>query len=224
MLNRLLRRWTLPALALLFTFQALPVHAAWSLEPVKWRRQNNATGYNGGVYGIPLTVPFDTATVTAAASRVDTTAEWNMLDTEPSSLGATIGGSTADSTQLGAFIVCGDSTVASSFTWGATTCQFQVNYGTQSTGWTSVGSTISPLATTTQKAIIFPIWQLPVATAHLGSTAFNATYNIFAPRCRAIITWGASAAVPTARAYVRKWIGTGYIQHPKSDQTITNQP
>src|SRR5690349_3642218 len=137
MLNRLLRRWLLPALGLMFLVSALPAHAAWTYEPVKWRRQNNATGYNGGVYGIPPTIPFDTTFVSAAASRVDTTAEWNMLDTEPQSP-TTIGGTAADSSQVAAVVVCGDSTVASTFAWAATTVTIQVNYGVNGAGWTTV--------------------------------------------------------------------------------------
>ena len=218
-------RWLAPALlALAFVVGLVgSASAAWNYESVKWRRQNNATGYNGGVYGIPPNGVglLDTTYVSAAAARVDTTNAWNMLEAEPSPTGTiSIGGATADSSQVGAVIVSGDSSVASTFAWGATTMQLQVNYGSNSTGWTSVGGTISPLATTTQKAIVFPIWNLPVATAHLGSTTFNASYNVFAPAVRAIITWGTAAAVPSARVYVRKWLGTGVINAPREQQQV----
>jgi hypothetical protein len=204
-------RWLIPALAALsITLGALPAKAAWTYEPVKWRRQNNATGYNGGVYGIPTTVPFDTTYASAAAARVDTTAEWNMLDAEPP---AAVSGSatTADSTQVAAVVVAGDSTVASTFAWAATTVTVQVNYGQSNTGWTTVGAAISPLGTTTQKAILAPLFTTPVGTAHIGSTTFNAAFNIFAPRCRALVTWGTAAAVPMARVYVRKWVAAGSV-------------
>ena len=198
-----------------------PALAAWNYESVMWQRSNNATGTKGGVYGIPPRVPFDTLYVTGAAARIDTTAAWNMLDSEPSPTGTiSIGGATADSSQVGAFIIAADSSVASTLAWAATTVQFQVNYGLNASGWTSVGSTISPLGTTTQKALIFPMWNLPVATAHLGSTSFNATYNIFAPQVRAIVTWGAAAAAPQSRAFVRKWLGTGVVQVPNSARQV----
>ncbi len=216
MLNRTLTRWLLPALLMLV---AVPAFAAWNYEAVKWRHFGR--GDLGFSEGSVTPRGSDTLYVSAAAARVDTTTAWNMLDAEPSPTGTiSIGGATADSTQVGAVIVVGDSAVASTFAWGATTMQLQVNYGANSTGWTSVGSTISPLATTTQKSIVFPIWNLPVATAHLGSTTFNATYNVFAPNVRALITWGTAAAVPQARVYVRKWIGTGVIQTPREAQQV----
>ena len=214
-----LTRWMLSALALVTLALAVPAHAAWNYESVKWHFQGRqAIGLAGqpGFGGVG-----DTTWLSAAPSRSDTSGSWNMLDAEPSPTGTiSIGGATADSTQVGAFIIAADSTVASTLAWLATTVQFQVNYGSNSTGWTNVGSTISPLGTTTQKALIFPMWQLPVTTAHLGSTAFNATYNIFAPNVRAIVAWPASAAVPMARCYVRKWIGTGVIQTPRAAQQV----
>lgn len=136
-----------------------------------------------------------------------------MMDSEPQSP-TSIGGTAADSSQIGAVIVCGDSTVASTFTWAATTVTIQVNYGQSNTGWTTVGAAISPLGTTTQKAIIAPMIALPVGTAHIGSTTFNAAYNFFAPRVRALVTWGTAAAVPMARVYVRKWVAAGAVTIP----------
>ena len=224
-MNRNLTRWLMPALFALSTvLAAMPAHAAWSYDPVKWHRQNNATAYNGGVYGIPpcLCGQFDTTFVSAAASRVDTTGSWSMLDAEPSPLGSvSLGATTVDSTQTGAVVIAGDSTVASTFAWGATAIQLQVNYGSNAAGWTSYGPSISPLPTTTQKAAYFPILQYPVATAHLGSTTNYHTYGMFAPAMRAIVTWGAAAAVPSARVFVRKWIGTGVVQLPKSDRSVS---
>lgn len=211
-----LTRWMLSALAVVTIALAVPAHAAWNYESVKWHFQGRQAIGLLGVAGIG-----DTTFLSAAPSRSDTSAAWNMLEAEPSPTGTiSIGGATADSSQAGAFIISADSSVASTLAWLATTVQFQVNYGTSSTGWTSVGSTISPLGTTTQKALIFPMWNLPVATAHLGSTTFNATYNIFAPSVRAIVAWPASAAVPQARCYVRKWLGTGVVQAPKSLQQV----
>ncbi|HXJ68250.1 MAG TPA: hypothetical protein VNM39_05045, partial [Verrucomicrobiae bacterium] len=148
MLNRLVRRWLLPALALLFVGLALPAHAAWNYEPLKWRHFGR--GDLGFSEGSVVPRGSDTTYVSAAAARVDTTTEWNMLDAEPQTP-TSIGGTAADSSQIGAVIVCGDSTVASTFTWAATTVTIQVNYGQQNTGWTTVGAAISPLGTTTQK-------------------------------------------------------------------------
>jgi hypothetical protein len=212
-------RWPLAAASLglmLLTFAGM-ASAAWNYESVKWHHYSTNPGAGSGVGSFVA----DTTWIPALAARTDTTGAWNMLEAEPSPMGTiSIGGATADSTQVGALIISADSTVASTLAWGATTVQFQVNYGSSISGWTSVGGTISPLPTTTQKAAIFPMWQLPVATAHLGSTNFNATYNIFAPAVRGIVTWGSGAAVPSARVYVRKWLGTGVIQTPREAQQV----
>ena len=221
-----LKRWLMPALmALAFavTLAPAPVKAAWTYDPVLWRRQNNAVGYNGGTYGIPANgVGFkDTLFVSAAAARLDTTNSWSMLDAEVSPIGAvSLGATTVDSSVVATVIVAGDSTVASAFVWAATTIQLQVNYGSNASGWTSYGPSISPLPTTTQKAAYFPVFQFPVATAHLGSTTNYHTYGQYAPAMRAIVTWGTAAAVPSARVYVRKWIGNSTINKPKADQAI----
>jgi hypothetical protein len=232
MLNRIKARWLTPALLVVAAFVgfAPSAKATWSYEQLRWRhfgRGDIGFSENGPV--TPTSNPVsprgsDTLYVSGAAARVDTSTAFNMLDSEPSPTGAvSIGGSTADSSQVGAVILAADSTVLSTLAWAATICQFQVNYGQNSTGWTSVGSTISPLGTTTQKALVFPMWQLPVTTAHLGSTTFNSTYNIFAPQVRVLITWGTAAAVPSARLYVRKWVGTGSINIPNGEVTQGNK-
>lgn len=212
-----LTRWMLSALALVTLALAVPAHAAWNYEQVKWHFQGRQViGLAGpaGFGGVG-----DTTWLSAAPSRSDTTAAWSMLDAEPSPIGAvSLGASTVDSSQVGAVIIAADSSVASTLAWLATTVQLQVNYGVNASGWTNYGPTISPLPTTTQKAAYFPILQFPVGTAHLGSTTNYHTYGIFAPSVRAIVAWPASVAVPMARVYVRKWIGTGIIQSPRSLQ------
>jgi len=212
-------RWLAPALFVLVGFIGLvpSAHAAWTYEPLKWRHFGR--GDLGFSEGSVTPRGSDTTYVSAAAARVDTTTEWNMMETEPQTP-TSIGGTAADSSQIGAVIVTGDSAVASTFTWAATTITIQVNYGSQNTGWTTVGAAISPLGTTTQKAIIAPMIPCPVGTAHLGSTTFNAAYNYYAPRCRALVTWGTAAAVPSARVYVRKWIGSSVVAQPRSTQLV----
>src|SRR5437879_4124661 len=96
-------RWLAPALVglALLVGSVVPASAAWNYEPVKWHHYSSARpgpfSFAGSFF------VDDTTWVSAGAAKADTTAAWNMLETEPSPTGTiSIGGATADSSQVGA--------------------------------------------------------------------------------------------------------------------------
>lgn len=206
MLNRLTARWLVPALlsiAALLCFST-PADAAWKLENVKWRMN----GRQAIGFGAPDGRGTDTTYVSAAPARADTTTEWSMIDAEPYAFGNGIP-TTADSVFAGHVIVAGDSAVASTVDFTGTTVTLQVNYGDRAGGWQNFASAISPLPTAGTKSVFIPLLARNVSiTADIGPD-YLSPGQIFAPRLRAIVTWGTSAAVPSARVRVRKWIGIG---------------
>jgi len=212
MTNRTFVRWATSALLTLglILVAVAPASAAWKYEPIKWRHGN------AGALGFSVPQPnlySDTTFISAAPARADTTTAWSMLDSEPFpgvENGATA--TTADTIAAGYVVIAGDSTVASTVDFTNTTVTIQVNYGVNSTGWQTIQSATSPLATAGTKALLVPMYQrLGAITTDLGID-FKHPGDIFAPQVRAIVTWGTAAAVPSARVYVKKWVGRNVIQ------------
>lgn len=146
----------------------------------------------------------DTLYVSAAPARVDTTTEWSMLDVD--AIGYIEQGSAAaDSIASAYFVIQGDSTVASTVSFKNTTVTLQVNYGRNNAGWVTVRSALSTLATDGTKTLIVPIWdRLAAITTDLGIDLAH-PFDSHAPRMRALVTWGTSAAVPSAIVGIKKF-------------------
>lgn len=210
MRNRNLARLCTVALLILAALTSLPSRsdAGWSYEGVRWRMLGRgAIGFGQGSSPPGGT---DTTYVSGAPARSDTTTSWNMLDCEHLPL-ETQGANAADSVASAYVVVVGDSSVASSINFKNTTVTLQVNYAQSSTGWQTIYSALSPLATDGTKALIVPIFsRLAAITTDLGID-YTHPGDSFAPAMRAIVTWGTAAAVPSARVYIKKYSGVQQI-------------
>lgn len=201
-----MKRFISAALAMVFVAvlagSAFASNAVWrtgAVGTVKWRHAGaGALGFSQPAAGFS-----DTTYVSAAPARADTTTEWSMEDVMPVGVDE-FGSAAADSLTPAYFIIQADSSVASSVNFKNTTVTFQVNYGLSTTGWQTVYSALSPLATDGVKTLIVPIFQrLAAITTDVGID-FKHPGDIFAPRVRAIVTWGTSAAVPSATVRIKK--------------------
>lgn len=176
-------------------------NAGWTVEDVKWRHFGRG---NLGFSEQGTSRMSDTMYVSAAPARADTTASWSMLDVD--AIGYIEQGSAAaDSIASAYFVIQADSSVASSVNFKNTTVTLQVNYGQSSAGWMTVRSALSPLATDAAKILVVPIWdRLAAITTDLGIDLAH-PFDSHAPAMRAIVTWGTSAAVPSARVVIKKF-------------------
>jgi hypothetical protein len=220
MLNRIMARWLMPALLVIVALSAFspPADAAWTITKrgdINWRHR----GAGAIGFGQPASGFSDTSSVSAAPARLDTTTEWSMLNCDNMTVGAQ-GTVTEDSLAPAYFILQADSSVASSVAYTTTAIQFQVNYGSSDVGWVSTNGTAYPHNFTNLAKIVHqPIWSRVSglldkdAMAEAGGATTGATPGIFAPRMRAIVTWGTAAAVPTCRIFVKKWVTEQAITH-----------
>lgn len=206
-----MKRFTGALMGALLTLTALvtfssPSEAAWKWEygangGPKWHhtgRGDLGFSENG------TTRSSDTLYVSAAPARADTTTEWTMLDVD--AIGYIEQGSaTADSVASAYFVIQSDSTTASTVNFKNTTVTLQVNYGQNIGGWSTVRSALSPLATDGAKILIVPIWdRLAAITTDLGIDLAH-PFDSHAPRMRAIVTWGTSAAAPSSAIGIKKF-------------------
>lgn len=166
--------------------------AGWHTTPGTWYQQNLTNG-----------IGYKLATnVTAAQAKVDTTADFSidMADIPPIPVGGKVSATAQDTTILCKLVFYGDSTVASTVVFDATTFKLQANSGASVTGWQDV-YTYSSLNTSGQKYCEVPIWLNRAATItrdlYIDRTG---DLSLFGNSLRVIVTWnGASVAVPTAR-------------------------
>lgn len=188
----------LAAIALVVT--APLAHARWS-EPqdISWWRARSNT-----VQGFPNRA--DTLYTPIAASKADTSAAFNLLDSDLPGIWA-LGKSAADSTQVGWLVILGDSTVTNTVNFKATTCAIQVNWGASSIGWTTA-VTYTSAQTDGTKFWAIPLFASLGALTDYGIDAAQVGY-LFAPSLRVIVTGGSSATVPMARIRLIKYRAPG---------------
>lgn len=193
---------------LLLTAFASTALAEWHFEPVKWSHPGITSSTDFGSVALAVHRGFvrDTTWIPMAVARVDTSAEFSLLDCDPippAQYGRTA--ATGDSTALAFVCLVADSSVASTVTWNSTAVQLQVNYG-RGAGWQNA-SNGSGIPTSGQKVLIAPIWaSLSALTNDLPIDLTSPLGNV-APRARIIVTGGAaSVAAPSTRIYVKKWM------------------
>lgn len=197
---------------LLLTAFASTALAEWKLEPVKWSHPGLTSSQDGTTWaGLRGGFLRDTLYLPIAASKVDTTAEFSLMNCESptaSDMGKT---STTVDTLAGAYVIFQpDSAVASTITWGAATCAIQVNYGNGANWQTAYTYTLDPTAG--QKQFVVPIYWVSTP-ANDTAPALGQVGAIFGPRVRAIFTGGTSAAGPSTRVFVKKFVGKGSVEH-----------
>jgi len=219
-------RWLSPALFVLSLLAfAAPAFAGWKLDDkVKWRHFGRGDiGFSENGFATATSTPIsprgsDTLWVSAAPARVDTTSEWSMLDCDTEPL-TTQGANTADSLAAAYFIIAADSNVASTVNFKNTTVTFQVNYGFNAGNWQTIfGAAISTLPTDGTKTLIVPIFRrLAAITTDLGIDLGHPG-DAFAPRMRALVTWGTAAAAPQCRIRIKKWAGGYDVKQEQMEQ------
>lgn len=210
-MNRFTRA-LLGALLLVTAFASVAL-AEWKLEPVKWSHPGITSTTDFGAVALATHRGWvkDTTWVPIAAARIDTTAEFSLMNCEtPTAQDFGSTGSTVDSLAGAWVFFVPDSNVASTIVWGAATVSIQANYG-QGANWQTV-YTYTADPTSGQKQLAIPIFVRAGITTDLGPK-LDFPMGAFAPRCRAIFTGGTSAAGPSTRVYVKKFVGKGSVEH-----------
>lgn len=208
---KIFHRAVLGALLLIAAITA-PALAEFHMVPVKWTHPGVTSSTNFGAVVLATHRGYvrDTTWIPMAASRVDTTAEFSLLDCDPIPSFATGHTSTTQDTTLLAYVVLtSDSTAASSVDWDQSTVAMQVNYGDRIGGWETAFTFHGSLDWVSgQKSVRVPI-AAGVTTNTTDSFAdYNASLANVAPRCRLIVTGSAAVAAPSARVFVMKWNAT----------------
>lgn len=176
--------------------------AKWSEpEHVLWKREHWNT------VGTTMVNSPDTTWTTLAASKVDTTKAFSLLDCDTPFAGQYgMTTTTADSIPFAHVVIYGDSSVAGTLTFGQATCAVQVKWGDGPLGWT----TVKTYTCTTTDAV--RAWNIPLFN-ELTSGAAGSTYGKdlvqenwqFAPSVRLIVTGAAGTAVQKAAIKLVKY-------------------
>lgn len=178
--------------------------AYWKLQPVKWTHPGTTPHSDFTVVAGLRGWARDTLTIPMAAAKVDTSAEFSLLDCDmptPIDYGRTA--TTGDSTAFAFVCLVADSGVASSVNWKNTTVALQVNYG-DGAGW-QTGLSWATLPTDGQKVNILPIWSSLSALTNDLPVDLTSPLGLVAPRARIIVTGGTAVAAPQTRIYVKKF-------------------
>ena len=206
-----MKRFTFVALlcATALTLLSGVASARWS-EPqnILWRRERTWNTGNSA-----LMAP-DTAWTTMAASKVDTSAMFNLLDADLPGSGAWgVTSTTNDTTAFAFLVIYSDSSVASTTVFAAATAEIQINWGTSAISWQS-GKTYTCAMASGVKQWTIPIFVDPVQST--SSTSYGGVSPLgnqigwqFAPSLRVITTGAATTAVTQARIKLIKYRGPG---------------
>lgn len=172
---------------------AAPAFAGWKEEQIRWQRSNATEG-----------LYFKSFTTTGAAAKVDTTEAFDLSAAVPFPLALGWGGTTLDTVVVAKLVIYGDSTTASTISFGSTSVSIQANSGANATGW-QAARTIATLNTDGQKYVEVPIYASNNAVSKQLYIDRTGDFSLFGAQLRAIATLTGATAVPTMRVKLVYW-------------------
>lgn len=191
-----MKRFTGALVCALLTLAALASTASaghWVEEQIRWERSNTTDG-----------LYYTSVTTTGAAAKVDTTSKFNLNSASPFPLALGWGGTTLDTVVVAKLVIYGDSTTASTISFGSTAVAIQANYGATATGWQSI-RTVSTLNTDGQKYVEVPIYASNNAVSKQLYIDSTGDLSLFGRQLRAIVTQTGATAVPTMKCKLVYW-------------------
>lgn len=198
--------FTLLLLAAGLTLASSVAQARWSdPQPLPWNRLRS-----WNVYG--YAVSQDTLFEHLEGAKVDTSGSFNLLDADVPNLnqyGVVV--TANDSIPFAHVVIYGDSSVTNTVNFKAATCAFQVNWGSNPIGWTTV-KTYTCAVTDGVK-----FWNIPLYESGIVAVGEQSTIGLdglqlnwqFAPSVRLIFTGASGTSVGTARIRVVKYRAPG---------------
>lgn len=150
----------------------------------------------------------DTLWTTGAASKVDTTAAFNLLDCDVPSLNQYGVVVTANDSVAFAYItIYGDSAVTNTVNFKAMTCAVQVNWGTSKVDWTTI-KTYTCAVTDGKKFWNIPLFEDGITAdgeqSNIGLDGLQLNWQ-FAPSLRLVVSGVTSTSVPQMMVRLTKY-------------------